>query len=865
MQLSIHTVSRNKTSQSPDVSSLRASPLWDSPSHGSHLLYQSPFPGSSSPQSVHTEETPSHDPQSVATIAVSPIIRRHCSVRTSASESCDTSPSRLIQGTPSLPRSCSPKDIPAFENFSKPRNRTTRQVVRPHNLRRSISDISRPGHMHDSTKCFVAPASPSSQLYLCQQPTSPSAFSVKSCSACISTHLGNEEPAEPKRHRAGDALDSSTLAPYSIPVDLKYPEDPFPAFLAGYGSDRTASWMSGDELRSGVRPQLSSSSIPCTAVTEHSSVLAEDCPVTPKNTDEASLLDVLALYEEGFADDEDGNVLKFDRRKSGENLASKPISAINLSELDGQLFPADSSGDATVPFVECFIESPLRANHSTTDAENSQSITTDNDTATCPSVIAMNKKVVTCRPQKPVPAKSLDPEASIEYPTTGAIETAKTALSTRFGLNPSPFIVAPALEQPVFMPVEPENFGLRDRYGFKKANQYIDGKQYDVWNAEYSIYMARRRSKWVIYLQDCALLTDRPVQFPPPSAKTKKFVRKGIPPDWRGAAWFYYAGGPEILARQAGVYESLLEKPTKRADVEAIERDLYRTFPENIHFDPSPRFESIVPSAETGQATTHGFSDDESISRPRSATLSEPPVITSLRRVLHAFSVYHPSVGYCQGLNFLAGLLLLFMETEEQCFWLLTVITIEYFPETHNRGLEGSRVDLGVVMAELREKMPSIWDKVGSDIEHPSADKSSTSRYLREATQKLAEFFHRRKQPNICTDRLPPITLCMTAWFMSCYIGTLPIETTLRVWDVLFYEGSKTVFQVALAILKSGESEINAVNDPMEMLGVVQAMPRRMLDPNTLMKTCFKRRTGFEYLSQGAIDKRRQEVRETGI
>jgi hypothetical protein len=104
--------------------------------------------------------------------------------------------------------------------------------------------------------------------------------------------------------------------------------------------------------------------------------------------------------------------------------------------------------------------------------------------------------------------------------------------------------------------------------------------------------------------------------------------------------------------------------------------------------------------------------------------------------------------------------------------------------------------------------------------------------------------------------------LCMTAWFMSCFIGTLPIESTLRVWDVFFYEGSKTLFRTALAIFKAGESEILAVTDPMEMFGVVQSMPRKMLDANGLLESCFKRRNGFNHLSQGAIDERRQERRD---
>jgi hypothetical protein len=96
---------------------------------------------------------------------------------------------------------------------------------------------------------------------------------------------------------------------------------------------------------------------------------------------------------------------------------------------------------------------------------------------------------------------------------------------------------------------------------------------------------------------------------------------------------------------------------------------------------------------------------------------------------------------------------------------------------------------------------------------------------------------------------------------MSCFIGTLPIETVLRVWDSFFYEGSKTLFRIALTIFKLGEQEIKAVNDPMEIFQVVQTIPRRLVDCNVVMEACFKRRNGFGHLSQDTIEARREERR----
>lgn len=404
---------------------------------------------------------------------------------------------------------------------------------------------------------------------------------------------------------------------------------------------------------------------------------------------------------------------------------------------------------------------------------------------------------------------------------------------------------------------ESDDPGMRDRYGFRKHNQYISREQYDAWNGPYTEYIGRRRRKWVQYLRDSGLITDKPTRFPPPSVKTKRFIRKGIPPEWRGAAWFYYAGGPSIIAKHPGIYKQLLVRAgrgeAKEVDVESIERDLHRTFPDNVSF----QFSGDKQPGHGDPDNPSKANMDITVDRP-----DEPKIVSKLRRVLLAFSIYNPRIGYCQSLNFLAGLLLLFVETEEHCFWLLNVITRIFLPGTHEMSLEGSKVDLGVLMATMQESLPGVWAKIGGELEDPTPANRDV--------QKQGTIGRKMKLPKVggnkadapSADRLPPITLCMTAWFMSCFIGTLPIETTLRVWDIFFYEGSKTLFRVALAIFKLGESEIRAVSDPMEMFGVVQGLPRHLLDCNMLMEATFRRRNGFGHLSQESIEEKRRERRD---
>jgi TBC1 domain family member 6 len=326
----------------------------------------------------------------------------------------------------------------------------------------------------------------------------------------------------------------------------------------------------------------------------------------------------------------------------------------------------------------------------------------------------------------------------------------------------------PALRQPT---------ETHDQYGFRKASREVTVKEWNAWWKDYSKTQARRTTRWISLMKGHGLAIKNPTDFPQRSPKTQRYVRKGVPPAWRGNLWYYYAGGQAYANRFPGLYQELVAGTAERlnaSDKEAIDRDIHRTFPDNLHFKPEQ------PPADG----------------------SEPPLLCSLRRLLYAFAIHHPRIGYCQSLNFLAGLLLLFVP-EEMAFWLLHIVTSRYLPGTHEVSLEGANIDLWVLMLALKDENPTMWNKIGGETSGSGA-------------------------------RLPPVSLVTTPWFMSLFIGTLPIESVLRVWDLLFYDGSPSIFRAALAIFRLGESEISRVSDPMEIFQVVQAIPRKMLDATTL-------------------------------
>jgi hypothetical protein len=59
---------------------------------------------------------------------------------------------------------------------------------------------------------------------------------------------------------------------------------------------------------------------------------------------------------------------------------------------------------------------------------------------------------------------------------------------------------------------------------------------------------------------------------------------------------------------------------------------------------------------------------------------------------LNTFVKRNPAIGYCQGVNFIANMLLDFLD-EEQSFWVFTIICEELLPIDYYSDLLGVLVD----------------------------------------------------------------------------------------------------------------------------------------------------------------------------
>ena len=586
-------------------------------------------------------------------------------------------------------------------------------------------------------------------------------------------------------------------------------QTPWDEVRASYRSALTnGSYVQDGEVRSSVRSAwtngsamtFASSSILDASEAERSSVLTRDSSFSDNfnrkgqiaTSDEGmSVEDAISLYMHGFGDDDD------------ENKIPDGMDDIR------QLMPSPLMEE---PEVSIRHEESFNGSNQTYEGYYPR------DVHKSPSL-----------PELPLspPAESTEPSQS---------SSAVKELPRKEAALPSPPLSTQASSPP--RPIEVEHFvaAPRDRYGFRKASQHITVEQYDSWNGSYTEYLERRRKKWHLLMKHHGLSTENPNRFPPRSDKVKRYIRKGIPHEWRGAAWFWYAGGPAKLVQESGRYWHLVEQANKgilsESDRDHIERDLNRTFPDNIRFKPDPT--SPIHHPHWNDTITHPHRTKDSLD-PRT---TDPSIVRALRRVLQAFALHNPTIGYCQSLNFIAGLLLLFLnEDEEKAFILLDIITTQHLPGTHAKILEAN-VDIAVLMMSIREALPAVWGKIDDGVGTGAGTTTGLS-----------------------VNRLPTVSLATTAWFMALFVGSLPIETVVRVWDSLFYEGSKTLFRIALAVFKLGEGEIRAVGEQLEVFQVVQAIPRKMLDVNALMEACFKRRGGCGFLSQEVIDRRRAERR----
>ncbi|XP_072309840.1 TBC1 domain family member 30 isoform X6 [Eucyclogobius newberryi] len=188
-----------------------------------------------------------------------------------------------------------------------------------------------------------------------------------------------------------------------------------------------------------------------------------------------------------------------------------------------------------------------------------------------------------------------------------------------------------------------------------------------------------------------------------------------------------------------------------------------------------------------------------------------------LKRVLLAYARWNKKVGYCQGFNVLAALILEVTEgSESDALKVMIYLIDKVLPESYfANNLRALSVDMAVFRDLLRLKLPRL---------------SQHLHHLQKTANKEAGGSYE-----------PPLTNVFTMqWFLTMFATCLPAPTVLKIWDSVFFEGSEVLFRVALAIWESLGERIEycqTADDFYSTMGCLtqDMLERNLIDPADLM------------------------------
>ena len=194
-----------------------------------------------------------------------------------------------------------------------------------------------------------------------------------------------------------------------------------------------------------------------------------------------------------------------------------------------------------------------------------------------------------------------------------------------------------------------------------------------------------------------------------------------------------------------------------------------------------------------------------------------------LKRVLLAYARWNQDVGYCQGFNVLADLLLQVTEGNDEAAFKIMIYLIDYvLPKNYfANNLQALSVDMAVFRDLLKVRLPTL------------------SRHL-DMLQKAAN------ENLVGSNYEPPLINVFTMqWFLTMFATCLPLHTVLRIWDSLVLDGNEILIRVGFAVWsklgeKVGQSQ-SADEFYSNMAQMMQgAASGELIDDDELIKMTYK-------------------------
>jgi hypothetical protein len=180
----------------------------------------------------------------------------------------------------------------------------------------------------------------------------------------------------------------------------------------------------------------------------------------------------------------------------------------------------------------------------------------------------------------------------------------------------------------------------------------------------------------------------------------------------------------------------------------------------------------------------------------------------ALEKISKAYSVYDEEVGYCQGLSFIAAVLLLQKMPEETAFAVLVKIMFDYkHRDLFKSGFHALHLCLFQLDKLTEEYMPDLR-------EHLLANRVEAHMYA-------------------------------TQWFFTLYTAKFSLPLVFQFMDMYLCERAPAMFQAALALLKIARKDLLAMDFENILKYFRVTLPRKFLTPEDC-NNFFRKMNGFK-------------------
>jgi len=159
-------------------------------------------------------------------------------------------------------------------------------------------------------------------------------------------------------------------------------------------------------------------------------------------------------------------------------------------------------------------------------------------------------------------------------------------------------------------------------------------------------------------------------------------------------------------------------------------------------------------------------------------------LLEPLRRVLSAYCLRNPSIGYCQAMNFVAATLLLVLK-EDDAFWVMCCIIEDIVEGYYTKDMTALRTDLRTLEKVAAATHPQVFQQL----------------------QKLGL----------------PLELPGMRWMLSLFTSVFHQSMVVEILDELFTTGRKVLFQVAVGFMTHVHGLLLQCQETEEALNILNA------------------------------------------